>query len=83
MHVYGIVQRDVKNQTVNEANPEKRLSLELRGMTKEKYNENDNENRSLSENFRDDPFRGCGQPGGIDAGVRSAEHPALIAVGDC
>lgn len=53
------------------------------GMTKEKYNENDNENRSPGENFRDDPFRGCGQPGGIDAGVRSAEHPALIAVGDC
>lgn len=51
-------------------------------MTVGKYNENDNENCSPGESFRDDPFRGCGEPGSIDAGVCSAERPALIDVGD-
>ena len=53
------------------------------GMTKGKNNEHDNENRGPCEGFGDGPLRGCGEPDGIDAGVRSSEHAALMDVGDC
>ena len=53
------------------------------GMTRGKHNENDNEDCSVSKNFRDDPFRSCRKPGGIDACVRASERSALIDVGNC